>query len=355
MRTNHPVTQREYQFSESVTLMSTTDTQSHITYANSAFIEVSGFSREEIMGQPHNMVRHPDMPAQAFADMWATLKAGQSWTALVKNRRKNGDHYWVRANATPILRGGVVTGYMSVRSKPEAREVSAVDDLYRRFREGGARGLAFHKGVIVRTGLMGWTSLFQVMPVRWRIRLAAALMMVIPLVAALVTGVSGASLIGVAVGLLVGALLCTVMLEVQVASPLAAVLEQAQSVASGQPGRNISLNRVDEIGMLLRAVNQAGLNLQSLVDDVGGRTLSVTTASAEIAAGNHDLSSRTEEQASSLEETAASMEELTSTVKQNADNARQANQLAVTASSVAVRGGSVVSQVVDTMGAINAS
>jgi aerotaxis receptor len=349
------VTQREYHFSDSVTLMSTTDTQSHITYANSAFIEVSGFSREELLGQPHNAVRHPDMPAQAFADMWATLKAGQSWTALVKNRRKNGDHYWVRANATPVQRGGVVTGYMSVRTKPEAHEVSAAENLYKRFREGRARGLAFHKGIIVRMGLMGWTSLFQVMPVRWRIRLAATLITAIPGVATLAIGVSGIPLAVVAAGLLAGALLGTMLLERQLASPLAAILEQAQRVASGQPGRSISLNRVDEIGMLLRAINQSGLNLQALVNDVGARALSVSMTSAEIAQGNQDLSSRTEEQASSLEETAASMEELTSAVKQNADNARQSNQLSVSACDVAVRGSGVVSRVVGTMGAINTS
>ncbi|MDP3222562.1 MAG: PAS domain-containing protein, partial [Rubrivivax sp.] len=324
MRNNQPVTQRNYPFPEGVTLMSTTDTQSHITYANSAFVEVSGYSREEIMGEPHNAVRHPDMPPQAFADMWATLKAGQSWTALVKNRRKNGDHYWVRANATPVQRDGVITGYMSVRTKPEPQEVNAAEDLYGRFREGRARGLAFHKGIIVRTGLMAWTSVFQVMSVRGRIRLAAALMVAIPGAAALVAGVSGLPLAMVAVSLLAGALLATIMLEMQVASPLGAILVQAQSVASGQSGRSINLNRVDEIGMLLRAVNQAGLNLLALVDDVGERALGVSTASAEIAQGNLDLSSRTEEQASSLEETAASMEELTSTVKQNADNARQA-------------------------------
>lgn len=93
MRNNQPVTQREYEFPDSVTLMSVTDPTSRITYANEAFIEVSGFEPEELIGQYHNMVRHPDMPAEAFADMWETLKAGQSWTALVKNRRKNGDHY----------------------------------------------------------------------------------------------------------------------------------------------------------------------------------------------------------------------------------------------------------------------
>ena len=94
MRTNLPVTQREYQFSGEETLLSTTDTASHITYANAAFVRTSGFAPDELMGQPHNMVRHPDMPVEAFADMWHSLKEGQSWTALVKNRRQDGDHYW---------------------------------------------------------------------------------------------------------------------------------------------------------------------------------------------------------------------------------------------------------------------
>lgn len=115
MKLNLPVTQRAYDFPANVTLMSTTNVHSHITYANAAFIAVSGFSREQIAGQPHNLVRHPDMPQQAFADMWKTLQAGRSWTALVKNRRSDGDHYWVRANATPITRNGRVSGYMSVR------------------------------------------------------------------------------------------------------------------------------------------------------------------------------------------------------------------------------------------------
>ena len=185
MRNNQPVTHREHQFPDGVTLMSTTDTQSHIKYANEAFVEVSGYEREEILGQPHNLVRHPDMPPEAFADMWATLKAGQSWTALVKNRRKNGDHYWVRANAAPVSRNGAVIGYMSVRTKPQADEVAAAEDLYRRFRLGRAQGLAFHKGIIVRTGLMAWTSAFQLMPVRWRVRLAFALTAVLMLGAVL--------------------------------------------------------------------------------------------------------------------------------------------------------------------------
>src|SRR5471030_698546 len=116
MRSNLPVTQHEYELSDDATLMSITDTQSHILYANNAFIQASGYKPEEILGQPHNIVRHPDMPPQAFADLWATVKAGRSWTALVKNRRQNGDHYWVRANVTPVVRNNHLTGYMSVRT-----------------------------------------------------------------------------------------------------------------------------------------------------------------------------------------------------------------------------------------------
>ncbi len=117
MRNNQPVSQREFEYADDATLMSVTDTQSNITYANAAFVAVSGFDREEIIGQPHNMVRHPDMPKEAFADMWRTVKGGESWSALVKNRRKNGDHYWVRANASPVRRNNQVVGYMSVRTK----------------------------------------------------------------------------------------------------------------------------------------------------------------------------------------------------------------------------------------------
>ena len=165
MRNNQPVTQREFDFPDNATLMSTTDTQSHITYANAAFIAVSGFSAEELKGQPHNLVRHPDMPAEAFADMWATLKGGEPWTGLVKNRRKNGDHYWVRANATPVVRAGQVAGYMSVRTKATRDEIAAAEGLYREFSDGKASNRKFHKGLIVRTGVAGWASTLQTMPV----------------------------------------------------------------------------------------------------------------------------------------------------------------------------------------------
>ena len=89
MKRNTPVTQNEYLLNEDSTLLSTTDTQSHITYANTAFVEASGFTEEQLKGQPHNIIRHPDMPPAAFGDMWFTLQQGDSWTGIVKNRRNN--------------------------------------------------------------------------------------------------------------------------------------------------------------------------------------------------------------------------------------------------------------------------
>src|SRR5690606_20715656 len=103
MRLNLPVTQHEYSFSEDETLVSVTDLKGRITYCNPAFIRVSGFEKAELLGQPHNLIRHPDMPEEAYRDMWATIQRGSPWSGMVKNRSKNGDHYWVRANVTTLM------------------------------------------------------------------------------------------------------------------------------------------------------------------------------------------------------------------------------------------------------------
>ena len=140
MRDNGHVTQQEYLLPADTTLVSTTDLRSHITDCNPAFIEASGYSREALLGQPHNLVRHPDLPAEAFRDLWATLKAGEPWTALVKNRRKNGDPYWVWVNVTPVLEAGQVTEYMSVRTVASRDEAAQAEPLYAQMREQAAAG-----------------------------------------------------------------------------------------------------------------------------------------------------------------------------------------------------------------------
>jgi len=352
MRTNLPITQREFDFPSDATLMSATNVNSHICYANEAFIQVSGFERDEIIGQPHNLVRHPDMPAEAFADMWKTLKAGLSWTALVKNRRKNGDHYWVRANATPVVRDGKTMGYMSVRTKPGRAEVAATEVLYRDFREGQAGRRRFHQGLVVRTGLLAWMSLLQTLSVRWRIRLGAGTSLALVIASAWACGLQGANLAAFAAAASVASWLGLTWLNTQIAKPLQAVLKQALAVAVGQPSENLHLNRVDEIGMILRAINQSGLNLRSLRDDVKEQLDGLQQISTDIAAGNRDLSERSQQSATALQQTAAVMQQMTGTVAENANTATQASQLAAAASQAASEGHAVVNNVVTTMGAI---
>jgi aerotaxis receptor len=136
MRTNSPVTLTERQVQDGAFIVSTTDFRGVITSANEEFIRLSGFTLEELLGQPHNILRHPDMPAAAFKDLWDTVQAGHPWHGMVKNRCKNGDFYWVDANVTPVLAQGKVTGYVSIRSKPSRAQVVEATRIYKLINAG---------------------------------------------------------------------------------------------------------------------------------------------------------------------------------------------------------------------------
>jgi len=158
MRVNMPVTGSEKILQDGDVIVSKTDTKGLITYINKTFMEISGFLEEELLGAPQNIVRHPDMPPAAFKDLWDTLQAGKSWKGMVKNRCKNGDHYWVEANANPIYENGVVTGYMSLRTKPSREQVEFAENLYRKIREGRAHGWTVREGRALRTGIGGFIN-----------------------------------------------------------------------------------------------------------------------------------------------------------------------------------------------------
>lgn len=138
MRLNLPVTPVEQRFPPHQRLISATDTASLITYCNPEFAAISGYSEAELIGSPHNLVRHPDMPPAVYELMWRYLKAGKSWMGIVKNRCRNGDYYWVNAYVTPILEGGRVVGYESVRVCPTREQVARAEALYARLRNGQA-------------------------------------------------------------------------------------------------------------------------------------------------------------------------------------------------------------------------
>jgi methyl-accepting chemotaxis protein len=178
MKINMPVTNTEIMFDDSEFMLTKTDLKGMITYANKDFIKTSGYSEAELLGQSHNIVRHPDMPVEAFEDMWRNLKAGKPWTGMVKNRTKAGDFYWVNANAAPIFENGVIVGYLSARRKPSRQQVDAAADAYRLFKEGKAkaRGLVIDRGHVVENNLcckIKWQ--LQAVSVRSRILAVIAL------------------------------------------------------------------------------------------------------------------------------------------------------------------------------------
>jgi len=139
VKINMPITNNEVLLKKGAILVSRTDLMGRITYVNDAFVETSGFTRDELMGQEHNIVRHPDMPAEAYEDLWITLKQLRPWQGLVKNRCKNGDHYWVEANAMPLFKNGQVYEYLSVRHPPKRDLIPATEQLYKKISAGEAK------------------------------------------------------------------------------------------------------------------------------------------------------------------------------------------------------------------------
>ncbi|MDR7153088.1 aerotaxis receptor [Hydrogenophaga palleronii] len=359
MRSNLPVTHNEFVVPDGVNLVSTTDLQSHITYCNPAFVAVSGYGRDELLGQPHNLVRHPDMPQEAFRDMWETLKSGSPWSALVKNRRKNGDHYWVVANATPIVENGQAVGYMSVRTKPSREQVQEAEALYARMRaerDSGKISIALHRGRVVRTGIRGaLNSATELTLGRVIGGVCVALAVSGVVIGEIASGMSSSTQMAMAIPLLGVSVLAAWLLRRIMVGPLQKAIRFANTMAAGDLSARFEGASRGEFGELAKALNQLNVNLQAVVSDVRHEVEGVQVASNEIASGNQDLSSRTESQASSLEETAASMEQLTSTVENSTNSAREAASLSQRAATVAREGNDAMGNVVSTMDEISRS
>ncbi|KVP96876.1 chemotaxis protein [Burkholderia ubonensis] len=355
MRTNLPVTGVEYPFPKGATLVSTTDDKGRILYCNESFITVSGFAKEELLGQPHNLIRHPDMPEEAFRDMWATIAAGKPWSAPVKNRRKNGDCYWVIANVTPILDSGKPVGYMSVRTEATRAQIQTAEALYAVMREEARAGRMTHtlkNGDLVTAGIadqlrqLGKLSLSQKLLVLSGIGIGMGY--------ALGAGLHAGSLRWVGLGGL--ALVVAAAWRVKtalMAKPLKEVIQAAYSLSGGDLTAAVAHTRTDEIGELQKALNQLSVNLRSVVRDARENSGAVVRATDEIVSGNLDLSQRTESQASSLEETAAAMDEITGTVRNTADAAARASQLAKDVLSSAELSNQAVEAVSSSMTAIH--
>jgi aerotaxis receptor len=355
MRLNQPVTQHEHVLQPGQNLVSVTDPKGRIVYCNAAFIAASGFSQDELLGQPHNLVRHPDMPAEAFRDMWATLQAGQPWQALVKNRRKDGDFYWVVANATPVRRNGREVGYLSVRTAPTREQVQQAEALYARMRQEAASGplrTVLRGGQVVDGSLGGRVGQGVQAAARWlgadgaftlaMLGLGTGLGLVLP------TAVAGAIVLGL---WMVGH---TAVRRLH-GRHWQRLADDVCQLAAGDLTHEVTQGGTGQLALARLGLSQLAVNLRTVISDVTTRTTDLRGGAGEIAAGNQDLSFRTESQASSLEQTAASMEQINGTVQQTAGTAGQGAAKAVETAAAAMRAQQAMESLARAMQGISSS
>ncbi len=245
MKINLPVTQQDIPVPHDTYLVSQTDLKGIITDANEAFVAISGFTRDELMGSSHNIVRHPDMPAAAFGDMWGSLKAGMPWRGTVKNRAKNGDHYWVDAQIVPILKNGETTGYMSVRRAPSRQQIADAEALYATLRDKSKFPTVKRKPIslqLMMNGLLG-------LSITTLIASKAIQLLEVP------------DWISLAIGALSVALAIPpiILLNLRIFRPLKQIGRNVGKFIEGDLATRHAIQRQDEIGQLANAM----LNMQT--------------------------------------------------------------------------------------------
>lgn len=358
MKNNQPVTQNEYILKNNQSPISRTDTSGKITFVNADFVVTSGYSEEELLNQSHNMVRHPDMPTEAYADFWKYLLTGRSWTGLVKNRRKNGDFYWVLANVSPMWESGQIIGFASVRMKAPRGAIAPTEALYRRFRDDKAKNLCFERGRVVRKGwprVFGWLRHPGIKGQLTLLVLLASLL--ICAVGAL--GFTGASTDSQRDQILLGMLASVTLLltlgwrlQNGILTPINEAVAIAKQIGVGFLANKISPTGNDEVSQLLHALHAMQQSLASMAETVHVSAKAVSAEGKEISQNNEALAVRTEQQSTSLQETAANMEQVSATVKHNIDNAKAANQLVQEAGNIVTQGGEAMDKVVGTMDSI---
>lgn len=260
MRINQPVTDHEVTFAEGEFIVSITDTKGRITYVNKTFLDISGFTRQELIGKAHNIIRHPDMPAAAFQNLWDTVKADKPWSGIVKNRCKNGNFYWVQANVTPIREGNHVVGHLSVRTSPSKVEISAAETLYRNIRAGTASlepsPFSKYQSRLKRVSVKVYLKLNVVVGI--------ALMTGIASLAA-----SGASAVTLAAMLTAAALLqlgLSQLLGRYATAPVNEAIKTLRQIAEGHFSDWITTDREDELGVLLQNLASTQIRLGNNVN-----------------------------------------------------------------------------------------
>jgi len=301
VKNNGPVTQNEIDYPASTNILSTTDLKGRIRYVNRDFVAISGFGEEELIGTSHNIVRHPDMPAAAFAGLWSTIKDGKSWMGIVKNRCKNGDHYWVDAYATPIKQGDSIAEYQSVRRKPDRIHVERAQKLYPQLLKGKASALKAPKlsiasKAILLTSLTGLISVgLHLFPIQLAYFYAA----------------------------ITAALNCFLLFLLL--APINRLKEKARSVIDDPVAQHVYTGRRDEFGMIELAFKALEAETAGLIGRIADTAAMMEVGCNTLGNAIGEAKEQSQKQFSDTDQAVAAINEMSFTIHEVAKHAQQSS------------------------------
>ncbi|PSW15713.1 chemotaxis protein [Photobacterium rosenbergii] len=320
---------REVEYSASLNLISTTDPSSTITYANSTFCDVAGYRNEELIDNPHNLVRHPDMPKAAFAQLWQYVKGGKSWMGLVKNKCKDGNYYWVSAFVTPIVNSnGQIVEYQSVRSRPSKDEVKRAEVAYKALNEGkqGTSRFRFKHGTML-TILLAFTA-------------AAAMYHA----AVSGSGVSMAILVATILGLFV---------NLMAQKRLQQITQLAHQAYDNALMEKIYTGKYDDYSGVELALRMRQAELRAIVGRASETSSDILLSAEDEFANTQQVKTNLQQQALATEQVGVAIDQMASTVKEVAESATNASDMTVKAQQVANSGQMRVEETISSVNALH--
>jgi aerotaxis receptor len=319
MKRNLPVTQTEVPFPKGQYVVSRTDLKGITTYGNETFFALSGFSPDELIGKSHNVVRHPDMPPAAFADLWQTIKQGRPWRGIVKNRCKNGDFYWVNALVVPVRKNGNIVGYMSVRTEPTRQQVSDAEALY--------------KGLNAGTAKLPQTDFWRKVSLKNKLLLPTAAMLLFQVLSAAVHLFSDAlgldrgsveSILQVLTLLSLGSGISLLLLHSRVLEIIHRIIGRLDNIAQGDLTDEIPIRRLDELGQLNDALVAMQTHIKVMIAEIAGASEHVLENSRALSQAADDTYRASEAQSDAATCIAAAAEQMNASVHGIAQNATDA-------------------------------
>ncbi|MDH5436924.1 MAG: methyl-accepting chemotaxis protein, partial [Gammaproteobacteria bacterium] len=327
MKQNLPVTNNEVKITENDYIISATDTKGAITRVNDAFLRISGFSEEELIGNNHNIVRHPDMPPAAFEDLWATLKAGKQWMGIVKNRCKNGDYYWVHAYVTPFMENGQIVGYESVRTKPNAEVVKRAEETYKQI-NAGKSGLRRDDLPIYQQIALSFSGIFMVLAVL-----------------ALISGMNTINVMGA----LVASLLATHGIATLVLRKILVAEKMGMEIVDNKLMQHIYLGSTCKALTPVLAIKMLESRVKTFVISSSNFIDRIVPAADQASILMEQTSQGIAQQHNEIDQVATAMNEMMATVQEIAKSAASASESAHEADSEADKGKVVVTEAMGAM------